>query len=111
MSEKIKLNVNTSAEAILPQRNEIIASKENQLVKKKFEFNEKNYLNLRLKEGETQRKVTVRILPVSADDPNTFLILHTHSMKVPTEVSKSGYKSFICLNEKKIKNDGRGCPL
>jgi len=111
MSEKIKLNVNTSAEAILQQRNEIIASKENQLVKKKFEFDEKNYLNLRLKEGETQRKVTVRILPVSADDPNTFLILHTHSMKVPTEVSKSGYKSFICLNEKKIKNDGRGCPL
>lgn len=112
MSEQIKLNVNTSAEEILRQRRAIQESKEKQQVKKKFEFDEKNYLNLRLKEGETQKKVTVRILPVSADDPNTFLILHTHSMKVSKEVSKSGYKSFICLNEEKLPNhDGRGCPL
>lgn len=112
MSEQIKLNVNTSAEEILRQRRAIQESKEKQQVKKKFEFDEKNYLNLRLKDGETQKKVTVRILPVSADDPNTFLILHTHSMKVSKEVSKSGYKSFICLNEEKLPNhDGRGCPL
>ena len=112
MSEQIKLNVNTSAEEILRQRRAIQESKEKPQVKKKFEFDEKNYLNLRLKEGETQKKVTVRILPVSADDPNTFLILHTHSMKVSNEISKSGYKSFICLNEEKLPNhDGRGCPL
>lgn len=111
MSEQINLNVNTSAEAILQQRRTIQESKEKQQVKKKFEFNEKNYLNLRLKEGETQRKVTVRILPVSGTDPNTFLILHTHSMKVSNEISKSNYKSFICLNEEKLAKEERGCPL
>ena len=112
MSENIYSNVNTSAEAIRRQREQIQASKENQQIKKKVEFDERNYLNLRLNKGETSRKVTVRILPVSADDPNTFLILHTHSMKVSNEISKSGYKSFICLNEEKLSNhDGRGCPL
>ena len=112
MSEKIVLNVNTSVDAILRQREAIQANKGNQQFKKKVEFDEKNYLNLRLNKGETTRKVTVRILPVSADDPNTFLILRTHSMKVSNEISKSGYKSFICLNEEKLTNhDGRGCPL
>lgn len=112
MPENNYLNVNTSADAIRRQREAIQASKNNQQIKKKVEFNEKNYLNLRLNKGETTRKVTVRILPVSADDQNTFLILHTHSMKVSNEISKSGYKSFICLNEEKLSNhDGRGCPL
>ena len=112
MSEKITLNVNTSADAIRRQREAIQANKDSQQFKKKVEFDEKNYLNLRLNKGETTRKVTVRILPVSVDDPNTFLILHTHSMKVSNEISKSGYKSFICLNEEKLSNhDGRGCPL
>lgn len=112
MSEKV-LNVNTSAEAIRRQREELQQNKEQQQPKKKVEFNEKNYLNLRLdSKKETTRTVKVRILPVSADDPNTFLILHTHSMKVSTDISKSGYKSFICLNEEKLKeHDGRGCPL
>ncbi len=112
MSEKIVLNVNTSADAIRRQREAIQANKDSQQFKKKVEFDEKNYLNLRLNKGETTRKVTVRILPVSSDDPNTFLILHTHSMKVSNEISKSGYKSFICLNEERLVNhDGRGCPL
>ena len=112
MTENINLNVNTSADVILRQREAILAKKDNQQFKKKFEFDEKNYLNLRLNKGETQRKVTVRILPVSADNQTPFLILHTHSMKVSTEVSKSGYKSFICLNEDKLPaHDGRGCPL
>ena len=75
MSEKIVLNVNTSVDAILRQREAIQANKGNQQFKKKVEFNEKNYLNLRLNKGETTRKVTVRILPVSADDPNTFFAL------------------------------------
>ena len=112
MSENNVLYVNTSADAIRRQREAIQANKDSQQNKKKLEFDEKNYLNLRLNKGETTRKVTVRILPVSADDPNTFLILHTHSMKVSNEISKSGYKSFICLNEERLEShDGRGCPL
>lgn len=111
MSEKV-LNVNTSADAIRRQREKLQQDKENQQPKKKVEFDEKNYLNLRLNPNETTKTVKVRILPVSATDPNTFTILHTHSMKVSTEISKSGYKSFICLNEEKLsEHDGYGCPL
>ena len=80
--------------------------------KKKFEFNEKNYLNLRLNPGETTRQVKIRILPVSATDQNFYLILNTHSTKVSSEVAKSGFKSFICLNEPLLEGkEERGCPL
>lgn len=106
------LNVNTSADAILRQRRELQESKESQQPKKKVEFDERNYLNLRLNPSETSKKVKIRILPVSATDSNIFTILHTHSMKVSTDISKSGYKSFICLNEDKLNDhDSNGCPL
>ena len=112
MPENI-LNVNTSADAILRQREKLLQSKENQQSNKKVEFDERNYLNLRLNPKiETVKKVKVRILPVSATDSNIFTVLHTHSMKVPTKISKSGYKSFICLNEDKLSDhDSNGCPL
>lgn len=112
MSEKVA-NVKASVDAIMRQREKLQQDKEKQQPQKKVEFNEKNYLNLRLDpKKETTRTVKVRILPVSADDPTPFLVLHTHSMKVSTEISKSGYKSFICLNEELLgKQTSAGCPL
>lgn len=80
------------------------------VLKKKFEFNEKNYLNTRLNKGETSRQIKIRVLPVSADNMNAFLTLHTHSLKVNQEISKTGFKQFICLNDENAK-DERGCPL
>ena len=75
-------------------------------------FDKKNYLDLKLNPGETTRKVVVRILPVSATENVPFMVLHTHSMKVSTEIASSGFKSFICLNEERLPfHDNRGCPL
>ena len=78
--------------------------------KKKFEFDEKNYLNTRLNKGEVSRQIRVRLLPVSAEDGHSYVTLHSHTLKVNNEISKSGFKSFICLNDEHIK-DERGCPL
>lgn len=80
------------------------------VLKKKFEFNEKNYLNTRLNKGEVSRQIRVRLLPVSAEDGHSYVTLHAHNLKVDNEISKSGFKSFICLNDEHIK-DEKGCPL
>lgn len=76
-------------------------------------FDAKNYLDTRLKPGETSRKVKVRILPVSADDNNFALEVKTHSLKLDKKIAESGFKSFICLDDTKIPNyDTKNkCPL
>ena len=42
----------------------------------KFKFDEKNYLTTRLNNGETEKEITVRILPISSTDGNIFLSLN-----------------------------------
>ena len=102
-------NYNVNPELIEEQEKRLTAKNE---FKRKFEFDEKNYLNLRLNPGETSRQVVVRILPVSSTDGHPFLVLHTHSLKVSQEISKSGFKSFICLNDEHLKDEHPdGCPL
>ena len=102
-------NYNVNPELIEEQEKRLTTKNE---LKRKFEFDEKNYLNLRLNPGETSRQVVVRILPVSSTDGHPFLVLHTHSLKVSQEISKSGFKSFICLNDEHLKDDHpEGCPL
>lgn len=102
--------INVNPQLIEEQRRQLEV-KQNHF-KSKVEFNEKNYLNLRLNKGETKREVKVRILPVSATNGNIFLVLHTHSLKVPTEISRSGFKSFICLNDEHLsETETQGCPL
>ena len=78
----------------------------------KFKFDEKNYLTTRLNNGETEKEITVRILPISSTDGNIFLSLKIHSLRVSPEVSKSTFKKYICLNDSHIdRHDDRGCPL
>lgn len=65
-------------------------------------FDEKNYLNVRLdsSKGETTKELTIRLLPIDKDSP--FVNVHFHNLKVPKEISASGYKSYLCLE----KNEG-----
>ena len=103
-------NYNVSPELIEEQRKKLQEERGGNAFKPRIEFNEKNYLNDRLAKGETKKEMKVRILPVSADDSNIFFIINTHSLKVDKEISKSGFKSFICLNDEHV--DGGGdCPL
>ncbi|MBP5456349.1 MAG: hypothetical protein J6Y37_07595 [Paludibacteraceae bacterium] len=104
-------DVNIDARIIEEQRKKLVESKERP-TRHRIEFDERNYLTLRLNPGEKQRKVKIRILPVSGTELTPFLVLHTHSMKVSQDISKSGYKSYICLNEPRLdSHDSRGCPL
>ena len=77
-------------------------------------FNEKNYLNVRLDEGETEKTLTIRLLPMDLETGNPFVKVHMHNVRVPKEVSKSGYKSYICLAKNQdIDHEtyGNKCPF
>ena len=103
---------NVNPDLIEEQRRKLQEKNGGNAFKPKFVFNEKNYLNVRLNKGETKREMRVRILPVSADNPTIFFIINTHSLKVNKEISESGFKSFICLNDEHVHKDGDpGCPL
>ena len=103
------LIINTNSE-VIEQRQKMGQTSDMQ--GQKMQFDEKNYLNTRLKPGEKERKIKVRILPVSATNGDIFLPIKIHSMKVRNEISNSGFKTFVCLNDANIKeHDGRGCPL
>lgn len=105
------MNANVTVEAIEQQ---IAKSKGgNTDANKKNTFNAKDYLDTRLKAGESSKKVRIRILPVSDTDSNFVVELKTHSLKVDKKIADSGFKSFICLNDEQIPNYNKDtkCPL
>ena len=84
--------------------------------KKAKTFDEKNYLNVRLDEaaGEKSKTLTIRLLPMDLETGNPFVKVHMHNVRVPKEVSKSGYKSYICLSKNKDidhEHYGTKCPF
>lgn len=78
-------------------------------------FNAKNYLDVRLADGEKEKSLTIRLLPMNLETGNPFVVVYMHNgIKVPKEVSKSGYKSYICLSKNNdINHDvyGNKCPF
>lgn len=89
---------------------------------KKTEFNEKNYLNTRLGENETEREFSVRIILTKDIDgrDKVAIPIETHSIMLNDKqqkaktISKSKFKSFICLNDPHLTNNGDShddCPL
>lgn len=70
--------------------------------KKTSAFDAKNYLNTRLSDGETEKTLTIRLLPMDLETGNPFVIIHTHNVKVPQAMVKTGekpYKTYICLKK------------
>lgn len=77
-------------------------------------FDEKNYLNVRLADGETEKTLTIRLLPMNLETGSPFVKVHMHNVRVPKEVSPSGWKSYICLAKNKdIDHEkyGNRCPF
>ena len=104
--------VNISPDLIDEQLREI--KNENGVRKQNFVFDEKNYLNTKLAPGEREKTITVRILPVSATDGHAFFAINLHQMKVSQDISKSGFKTFICINDPNVtegREDAEKCPL
>ena len=98
------MNVDVDA---LEHQDEIIKRKN--FTQQQFAFNPKNYLDLKLQKDETSKTIKVRLLPSSPTDGNVFFAIRTHSMKVDTEIAKSGFKSFICLVDPHIGKER--CPI
>jgi len=98
--------VNISAEAINAQKIEkdeaIKAALEKKKAyeegsyKKKVEFDEKHYLNTILSEGETQREITIRLLPFSSTELSPFKKVHVHSVKAVNKDGVRKWKLFMC---------------
>ena len=84
---------------------------------KKDGFDVKNYLNVRLAEGEEEKTLTIRLLPMDLETGNPFAKIHVHNVKVPQEMVKPGekpYKTYICLkNSDGVDHEkyGTKCPF
>ena len=110
MSEINYESVNIDAK-ILEEKNENLRkSKESLQNTKKISFDSKNYLDLKLKDHEVTKTVKVRFLPISASDSTVFFDITTHALKVDKEIAKSGFKSYVCLNDKKVGSTEE-CPI
>lgn len=80
---------------------------------KKNDFDAKNYLDTKLADGQDERTITIRILPVSNEDGNFRIAVKTHNLKVSKRIAQSGFKSFLCLDDPQVPNynpDVR-CPI
>lgn len=79
----------------------LVVETSNKTTEKKLNaFDAKNYLNTRLSDGETEKTLTIRLLPMDLTTGNPFAIIHTHNVKVPQSLVKPGekpYKTYICL--------------
>lgn len=84
----------------------------------------KNYLNVMLEDGQVEKTLTIRLLPMDLDPNsktygNPFVKIFTHNVKVPVEVSGAknadkSYKNYICLSRTNgINHDELGykCPF
>lgn len=76
-------------------------------------FDTKNYLNVRLDPGQTEKTLTIRLLPFP-DTKTPFLHIHMHTIRVPKEISASGWKSYVCLEKTEgldTETLGTKCPF
>ena len=77
-------------------------------------FDEKNYLNIRLSDNQTTKELKFRLLPIDGESNTPFKKIHVHTVKVPKEVSPSGWKSYICIEKTEgidRNNYGSKCPF
>lgn len=96
----------------------LVVENQNKPVEKKVSsFDAKNYLNTRLADGETEKTLTIRLLPMDLKTGNPFVIIHTHNVKVPQSLVKPGekpFKTYICLSKSAdIDHEkfGHNCPF
>lgn len=102
--------VNIDAKALEEQNENLKKPKNDFQNQRKISFDPKNYLDLKLKEHEATKTVKVRFLPISATDSTVFFDITTHALKVDKEIAKSGFKSFVCLDDEKVGSEEK-CPI
>lgn len=112
MEDLSKLCANITTDMVEEQKKAVEAEKHQHTERKKG-FDPNKYFDTQLKEGEDTRKVKIRILPVSVDNPNLYQKIDIHPMKVSRTVAASGFKTFTCLNDPTAPNHDPNvkCPL
>lgn len=110
MSELRYSAVNVDAKALEEQNENLKKPKNDFQNSKKLSFDPKNYLDLKLQEHEATKRVRVRFLPISSTDSTVFFDITTHALKVDKEIARSGFKSYVCLNDKNV-NSEEECPI
>lgn len=88
-------SANITMEAMDCEINTVTSSFKN----KEKVFDEKNYLNIRLSDNQTTKELKFRLLPIDGESNTPFKKIHVHTVKVPKEVSPSGWKSYICIEK------------
>lgn len=83
---------------------------------KESTFNAKNYLNTRLdkENGETEKTLTIRLLPINLKTSSPFEKVHFHSIHVNKAIFGTEWKSYVCLSKNEDINHetfGNKCPL
>lgn len=97
--------------------NSLVIEEQKTSEKKNSNFDAKNYLNTRLNDGESEKTITIRLLPMNLETGNPFVLVHTHNVQVPKTMVKAGekpYKSYICLAKNADINHekfGYKCPF
>ena len=82
--------------------------------KKESAFDTKNYLNTRLSDGETEKEIIIRLLPMNLENGSPFVLTHFHTVKVPKEIFGTEWKSYLCLKKNQdIDHErfGNQCPF
>ena len=79
-------------------------------------FNTKNYLNVRLdkENGEFEKTLTIRLLPMNLETGYPFVKVHFHNLHVNKAIFGTEWKSYVCLSKNEdIDHDryGSECPL
>lgn len=110
MGTVVKLpNITTEAIESL-EANESAASRQSN-------FNPKNYLDVKLAEGQSKKTLTIRLLPMDLQTGSPFVKVHFHRVKVNPELVPKGskpYKAYLCLQKNKdIDHEkfGTRCPF
>lgn len=62
-------------------------------------FDPKNYLNIKLEPNEDSKDIIMRVLPIDKNSSSAFHTIYMHTLQVSPEISKSKWKSYVCLNK------------
>lgn len=101
----------TEFDNIIPQTTSMSEKQE------KVVFDNRNYLDFSIPEGQKTREITIRLLPVNPETKEMFQIVHLHNISVNKELNpnKSGKKAYMCLGPKNtgINHEiyGSKCPI
>lgn len=90
------------------------SQEKSQVKKNTSTFDAKNYLNVRLDKNETEKSLKIRLLTIDKDSNSPFKHIHMHTVKVPKEISPSGWKSYVCLEKTEgsfSEKLGHKCPF